>query len=281
MKDMYERSTPLQSLPLRSQGQGCGYRHSTISCLPSSVLRCPSSVLRQTAQPALLTNSHAQKKTVFTKRTQTFLVLKVRKSFFCKGLRRQGCIFAIKKTNPNEPKLPKSKTFFTKRTQIFLIEQRSQILLLQRFTNPSLHFRYQENEPKLPEKKTFLTKRTQIFLVDEDHKSFWCKGLRSQACIFAIKKTNPNEPKLRESKNFFYETNPNLLGTQGSQILFIQRLTKARLHFRYQENEPKRTQTRGAPSELCLSGKMFGSLVFWSFVLVSCLVLRISCFWQK
>jgi hypothetical protein len=26
---------------------------------------------------------------------------------------------------------------------------------------------------------------------------------------------------------------------------------------------------------------MFGSLVFWSFVLVSCLVLRISCFWQK
>jgi hypothetical protein len=47
----------------------------------------------------------------------------------------------------------------------------------------------------------------------------------------------------RKSKTFFYETNPNLLGTQRPQILFLQRLTRAQSHFRYQENEPKRTQT--------------------------------------
>ncbi|MHC4866639.1 MAG: hypothetical protein ACYTEX_21390 [Planctomycetota bacterium] len=113
---------------------------------------------------------------------------------------------------------------------------------LQRFTKPRLHFRYQENEPKLPEKKTFFTKRTQIFLVDKDHKSCWCKGLRSQACILPIKKTNPNEPKLTRRKNFFYETNPNLIGAQSSQTLLLQRFTKASPHFPYQENEPKRTQ---------------------------------------
>ncbi|MHC4866019.1 MAG: hypothetical protein ACYTEX_18195 [Planctomycetota bacterium] len=59
----------------------------------------------------------AQKK----KRTQTFLVDKDHKSCFCKGLRRPTCIFVIKKTNPNEPKLPRKKRFFTKRTQLFLV----------------------------------------------------------------------------------------------------------------------------------------------------------------
>ncbi|MHC4527980.1 MAG: hypothetical protein ACYS29_08895, partial [Planctomycetota bacterium] len=75
------------------------------------------------------------------------------------------------------------------------------------------------------------------------HKSCSCKGLRKPNRLFAIKKTNPNEPNLPESKNFFYETNPNLIGGQRSQILFVQRLTKAKAHFRHQENEPKRTQT--------------------------------------
>jgi hypothetical protein len=32
-------------------------------------------------------------------------------------------------------------------------------------------------------------------LVTKDHKPFCCKGLRRHDCIFAIKKTNPNEPK--------------------------------------------------------------------------------------
>ncbi|MHC4476919.1 MAG: hypothetical protein ACYTEL_14830, partial [Planctomycetota bacterium] len=106
----------------------------------------------------------------------------------------------------------------------------------------TLHFRYQENEPKPPEKKTFFTKRTQVFLVLKDHKSCWSKGLRRQGYIFAIKKTNPNEPKPPRQKNFFYETNPNLLDDQRSQILLLQRFTKARLHFYYQENEPNRSQ---------------------------------------
>ncbi|MHC4478385.1 MAG: hypothetical protein ACYTEL_22325, partial [Planctomycetota bacterium] len=99
-------------------------------------------------------------------------------------------------------------------------------------------------------KKTFFTKRTQVFLVLKDHKSFFCKGLRRQGRIFAIKKTNPNEPKPVRQKDFFYETDPNLLGIQRSQILFVQRFTKARLHFRYQENEPKRTQLQPVPASI-------------------------------
>ncbi|MHC4863630.1 MAG: hypothetical protein ACYTEX_06090, partial [Planctomycetota bacterium] len=98
-------------------------------------------------------------KTFFTKRTQIFLVLKAHKSFLCKGLRRQGRIFAMEKTNPNEPNRPNRKNFFRKRTQVFLIEEGSQILLLQGLTKAQSYFRYQENEPNYQENEP---KRTQL-----------------------------------------------------------------------------------------------------------------------
>jgi hypothetical protein len=84
--------------------------------------------------------------------------------------------------------------------------------------------------------------------VARDCKSCSCKGLRRSRRIFAIKKTNPNEPKPPESKTFFYETNPNLLDSERLQTLFLQRFTKAESHFAYQENKPKRTQTQRMPA---------------------------------
>ncbi|MHC4474297.1 MAG: hypothetical protein ACYTEL_01545 [Planctomycetota bacterium] len=121
--------------------------------------------------------------------------------------------------------------------------QGSQILFLQRFTKARLHFRYQENEPK----------RTQTAQI---------KNLFYQTnpnLLDRTKITNPAAAKVYEpkpafslsrkrtqtarKKNFFDETNPDLLGGRGSQVLLVQRFTKPSLHFRYQENEPKRTQT--------------------------------------
>jgi hypothetical protein len=99
----------------------------------------------------------------------------------------------------------------------FFYQTNPNLLDRTRLTNPFFTTVYEAKAPfslsrkrtQTARKKTFFTKRTQIFLVDKDHKSFFHKGLRSQACILPIKKTNPNEPKLTEQKNFFYETNPN------------------------------------------------------------------------
>ncbi|MHC4527531.1 MAG: hypothetical protein ACYS29_06615, partial [Planctomycetota bacterium] len=57
-----------------------------------------------------------------------------------------------------------------------------------------------QTNPTARIEKTFFTKRTQIFLVTKDHKPFCCKGLRRHGCMFAIKKTNPNEPKQTTSQ---------------------------------------------------------------------------------
>jgi hypothetical protein len=107
-----------------------------------------------------------------------------------------------------------------------LIEEGSQILLVQRLTKATLHFRYQEN--------LLGAQRSQVLLLQR---------LTKARLHFYYQENEPKRTQLPESKkNFFYETNPNLLGIQRSQILFVQRFTKASLHFRYQENEPKRTQ---------------------------------------
>jgi hypothetical protein len=162
-------------------------RHSTISCLQTSVLRRLSSVVRPPADcPSCPFYQLACKA----------------KNFFYQ-------------TNPN-------------------------LLDRGRLTNPVGPKAYEGNA-------AFSLSRKRTQTVFKDHKSCWCKGLRRQRCIFAIKKTNPNEPKPVRQKNFFYETNPSLLGDQRSQTLLLQRFTKPRLHFHYQENEPKRTQLPANP----------------------------------
>jgi hypothetical protein len=96
----------------------------------------------------------------------------------------------------------------------------------------------------------FLPTRPQskkLFLRNEP-KSSWCSKITNPvgAKVYEGKAAfslSRKRTQTARKKNFFYETDPSLLGTQGSQILFLQRLTKASLHFRYQENEPKRTQT--------------------------------------
>ncbi|MHC4866681.1 MAG: hypothetical protein ACYTEX_21600 [Planctomycetota bacterium] len=113
-----------------------------------------------------------------------------------------------------------------------------------KITNPAGAKAYEPKPPfslsrKLTRKKTFFTKRTQIFLVDKDHKSFLWKGLRSQACILPIKKTNPNEPKLTEKEAFF---------TKPTQMFLIPKIanpvsTKAYDNEVAFSSSRKRTQT--------------------------------------
>ncbi|MHC4479098.1 MAG: hypothetical protein ACYTEL_26020, partial [Planctomycetota bacterium] len=43
----------------------------------------------------------------------------------------------------------------------------------------------------------------------------------------------------KAKKTFFTKRTQIFLIEEGSQILLVRRLTKATLHFRYQENEPK------------------------------------------
>ncbi|MHC4474229.1 MAG: hypothetical protein ACYTEL_01200 [Planctomycetota bacterium] len=90
--------------------------------------------------------------------------------------------------------------------------------------------------------------QTKNLLLRNEPKSSWypkitnpfiAKAYEAKAAFSLSRKRTQTAQK----KKVFYETNPNLLGGQGSQVLFLQRFTKANVHFRYQENEPKRTQT--------------------------------------
>jgi hypothetical protein len=173
--------------------------------------------------------------------------------------------------SPSGPRTPQAKALASSLVSprhcrgFFLPEQKNvfyqtnpNLLDRTRLTNSFCGRVYEAKPPfslsrKLTRKKNFFPKRTQIFLVFKDHKSFLWKALRSQACICAIKKTNPNEPNFTARRldraqraERSIETNPDLLGIQGSQILFVQSFTKPSLHFPYQENEPKRTQTHGS-----------------------------------
>jgi hypothetical protein len=62
--------------------------------------------------------------------------------------------------------------------------------------------------------------------------------LRRPLSVFRPPANCPSCRLAAQSETFFEKTNPNLLDSQRLQILFVQRLTKAKVQFRHQENEP-------------------------------------------